>query len=1115
MVSDVDLTKIKKRDGSVVDFDKSKIANAIWKAAQSVGGKDKKISEQVANQVVENLKKILNAGEIPTVEQVQDVVEKTLIESGHARTAKAYILYRKKRSEIREAKKLLGVEDNLKLSINAIKVLASRYLKKDEKGRIAESTGQLFRRVAKSIASAEKLYGKDDKEVKKLESEFYQIMTTMEFLPNSPTLMNAGTNLGQLAACFVLPVEDDMKSIFESIKNTALIHQSGGGTGFSFSRLRPKGDMVKSTGGVASGPMSFMKVFDAATDVIKQGGKRRGANMGMMRVDHPDILEFMSAKEREGSLANFNISVALTDKFMKAVEKGEDYDLINPRNGETLKKLPARAVFNLIVMMAWKNGEPGVIFIDKINATNPTPHIGQIESTNPCVIGNTLISTDNGLVRMKDLVEKYPDSEIRIATDNRVPIQIMNRDGTISLMQSKQSGISFNRISRAFCTGMKETYKIETESGYELVCTADHKVLTNEGWACVTDLDLLKHKVLIQSGEGKFSENYTLPFEVRNKFVGNNGKTIELNLPSGWSKELGQVLGWLIGDGWMREGDKNCRVGFTFSKDDKNVMNYLKPILNNWYNYEIKEVERENGIYHLSYHSKYFVEFFKKLGIKHVDGENKTVPESIFTAPKEVVVGFLQGLFTADGTVNFRRGHSSYVRLTSKSQKLLKDIQIILLNLGIKSRIYNRSRLPQKNKFSYVNKNGELKYYGSDGICYELEISRESARKFIKEIGFLCNKHQEKINKFSTKGFYRNNFEERIKAIDKCDEELVYDLTEPKTLSFISNGFLSLDCGEQPLLPYESCNLGSINLAKMIKKKNGSYEIDWEKLRKIVRVAIRFLDNVIDVNKYPIPEIEKMTKANRKIGLGVMGFADMLIMLGIPYNSEEGVKTGEAVMKFIDDESKKVSEELGMEKGSFPNFKGSVWEKNHKHMRNATTTTIAPTGTIGVIANASSGIEPIFAVSYVRAVGESLGHDLIEVNPLFEKISIEQGFHTDELMIKIARQGSVQSISEIPEKVRKAFATALDISPEWHVRMQSAFQRHTDNAVSKTINFPNLATPYDVEKAYMLAYKLGCKGITIYRYGSREKQILNLTETAKEETKSENQYDGGCPTCTV
>lgn len=712
------VTQVRKRDGRIVKFETEKIAKAIFKAAESIGGNDFELSKKLADEVAKRLEE-KNGKHIPTVEEVQDLVENVLIDGGHAATAKTYILWRQKRKEIREAKAALGVVDDIKLPINAIKVLERRYLKKDYDGNVTETPGELFMRVASNIASADKLYGKSDADVKKTEEIFYKMMVKRYFMPNSPTLMNAGTPMQQLSACFVLPVEDDMRGIFESVKNTALIHQSGGGTGFSFSRLRPKGDIVKSTGGVASGPISFMKVFDAATDVIKQGGKRRGANMGILRVDHPDILEFITCKEREGAFSNFNISVALTDNFMEAVENDSDYDLLSPRGKKVVTSVSARRVFDLIVTMAWKNGEPGVIFIDKMNKCNPTPEVGEIESTNPC--------------------------------------------------------------------------------------------------------------------------------------------------------------------------------------------------------------------------------------------------------------------------------------------------------------------------------------------------------------------------------------------------------------------------GEQPLLPYESCNLGSINLSRMLKEENEKMEIDWDRIKETVWTAVHFLDNVIDMNKYPIEEIEKSTKMNRKIGLGVMGFADMLIELGMPYNSEHAVHTAEKIMKFIDEESKKASVELAKERGSFPNFQKSVWTSSgFQAMRNATTTTIAPTGTISIIAGASSGIEPLFAISYIRNVMDNT--ELIEVNPIFERISKKMGFYTDDLMRSIAKKGSIKHIEGVPEELKNIFVTSHDIAPEWHVLIQAAFQKHTDNAVSKTVNFPNEATVEDVEKVYILSYKTGCKGVTVYRDGSRNEQVLNIESVKKKkEEKHANgglaaaekyltvgsEFAGGCATCNI
>jgi len=1116
----MELVKVRKRTGRIVPFNKNKIITAITKAFLSVGREDDSAVQKLAEEVVSDLKKKYD-GDIISVEQVQDSVENILIKRSFADVAKSYILYRQKHKEIREMKSLMGdIDDDLKLPINSFKVLKARYLQKDEEGKIVETPRQLFTRVAKAIAEQDARYGANEEDVKAATRKFFRMMTSLEFVPNSPTLFNAGAGKGlSLSACFVLPVGDSIIDIFDAVKYMALVQKSGGGTGFSFSRLRPKGYHVKSTRGVASGPLSFMRVFNVATDVIKQGGKRRGANMGVMRVDHPDIIDFISCKEKDTEMTNFNLSVGVTDEFMKAVGTGENYYLRDPNTREPVGQLNARKVFSLITTFAWKNGDPGIIFLDEINRHNPTPAIGEIEATNPCVTGDTIVSTDKGLLKMKELVGSHKEGiAIKAAADNRVPVEIKSANGIIYLMDRHQKGITFSEISNAVCSGVKPVFKIVTESGYEIEATCDHRIFTIEGW--VELKDCLGKTILVQEGEGRFSEDINLPsLDV--------GTSDRLNLPEQWSRELGQVLGWLVGDGWLREG-KNCRVGFTFSKSDLNEMNYFKPILNRWYGLDIKEVERENGVYHLSYHSQKFVSFFRRLGVGTNEASRKSVPESVFVAPKEAVLGFLQGLFSSDGTIGIQEDNQNYyIRLTSKSEKLLKEVQILLLNLGIKSRIYNRSRAPRK-VFSYTTKSGELREYVSDGILFELNISRDNIPKFLEKVGFICNKHLEKIKKLD-RSYYSDRFEEKVVRIECIGEKEVFDITEPVTHSMICNGLILHNCGEQPLLPYESCNLGSINLAKMLKETEAGYEMDWKSLKETVQDSVHFLDNVIDANVYPISEIDKASRANRKIGLGVMGFADALILLGIPYNSPQAEEFAEKVMGFIQDAAKEKSIELGKERGNFPNFKKSVFKDKVPAMRNATVTTIAPTGTIGIIANASSGIEPLFAISYIRKVGSTLGEDLIETNPLFETVLRKRGLYTEELMRKVAGRESIQDIEEIPEDIRRIFVSAHNISPEWHLRIQAAIQKHVDNAVSKTINLPNSATIQDIEDIYLKAWKMGCKGVTVYRNNSRGEQILNFYDSSKKtlpvlDNPAKQDFAGGpkedppkdiCPSCGV
>jgi ribonucleoside-diphosphate reductase alpha chain len=1001
----------------------------------------------------------------------------------------------------------------INLSKNAIKVLEKRYLKRDEEGTLLETPREMFLRVARNISTAEKNYGQTDEEIAEIEKQFFDIMAELDFLPNSPTLMNAGKELQQLAACFVLPVGDSMEKIFEALKETALIQKSGGGVGYSFSNIRPKNDVVLSTKGVSSGPISFMTVFNAATDTIKQGGTRRGANMGILRIDHPDILEFISAKEDSTKLNNFNLSVGVTESFMKAVENGDDYDVMNPRTKEVVARYNAREIFKKIVYHAWKNGDPGIIFLDRLNRDNPTPHIGTIESTNPCVSGETYISTNRGYIKAKELHVLLKNNEdIKIIFDKRaLEYKISNKitNGDFAVQESQEAG--------SWARGEKEIFKLVTKSGYEIEATPEHKILTSEGYRSISELKK-GDEVLIQpfgffKTNSKIFVNGTVP--KLNKLT----KRKILNLPEYWSKELGEVLGWIIGDGWIRED----RVGLSFGADDSEAVTYFNNIISNWYNFRVKEIKRGNNVIHLSYHSKAFIEFFKELGVEFNKSASKVVPESIFTAPREAAAGFLKALFSSDGNIDDEDGT---IKISSSSRKLLKGVQILLLEFGIKANILERKYSFSKN-FSYVNASGqEMTYKAKSNTYYELFVSGGiSKKRFQENIGFLLSRKTKLLENFQFKKLsndnYYNKFIDKVEEIQNCGRKEVYDFSEPISNSYIANGIVVRNCGEQPLLPYEACNLGSINLANMVKTEDGIAKVDFDKLRKTVHTSIRFLDDVIDMSKYPLEKIAQMVKGNRKVGLGVMGWADLLMVLGIPYNSEQALELAKEVMSFIQDESKSASRELAKQRGSFPNFEGSVYDnKEGYQVRNATTTTIAPTGTLSIIANCSSGIEPIFAISFVKNVMDN--EKLLEVNPYFELVAKEMGFYSVELMEEIAGKGTIADFKEIPSSVRRVFVTAHEISPVWHVRMQATFQEFVDNAVSKTVNFPNSATEQDVEEVYMLAYRLGCKGITIYRDGSRESQVLQVegrkaAESAEgtkvspglSETKNSHEQAGG------
>jgi ribonucleoside-diphosphate reductase alpha chain len=857
------------------------------------------------------------------------------------------------------------MDDKLKFSLNTMKILQKRYLLKDEEGKVIETPEYMFKRVSNAVSSADNLY--KDADVDKTEEDFYGVMSRLEFLPNSPTLMNAGTPINQLSACFVLPVEDSIEGIFNALKNMAIIHKSGGGVGFSFSNLRPKGDIVKSTKGVASGPVSFMRIFDVATDVIKQGGRRRGANMGILDVNHPDIIEFITVKEQEGVLNNFNLSVAVSDEFMKKVENDEKYRLINPRNGNTVKKLRAHDVFELIARTAWKCGDPGIIFQDEINRKNTVPYAGKIQATNPCVTSDTWIMTEKGPRQVKELID---------------------RGFTAILNGEKWNASGF------FSTGKKPVYKLKTKEGFKLRLTEDHKVLKVNGltkYRMKTEWEMVKN---LKNGD---------------KIVLNNHRNF-----NGWMGEFSEKEGYLIG----------------------------------------------------------------------LSGR-KTVPEKMEKSSSRFCKGLIKGLFDADGSLDESGIEGVSIRFQNDPE-ILESVQRMLLRFGIVSRISQ----------------------------HEIIISDENMFYFHDLIGFDDPDKSEKLKRVINNCKGKMSLEGFTATVDKivpdCIEE-VYDVQIPGINAFDANGFYIHNCGEQPLFNYESCNLGSINLVKMVKNN----KIDFDKLKRTVKTAVHFLDNVIDINSFPLQKIETETLKNRKIGLGVMGFAEMLIMLGIPYDSQDALDTAEKIMEFITFHAREASVKFGKRRGSFPNFKGSKYDKEgFSTMRNATVTTIAPTGTISMIANVTSGIEPLFAVSFVRDIME--GEKLLEVNKLFKDVAKNKGFYSRELMAKIAKKGSIQDINEIDDDIKEIFVTAHDVEPKWHVKMQAAFQKYVDNAVSKTVNLPPDASPEDVKEIILLACKLKCKGITVYRYGSKRKQVLYLNnfpeiKNNKKYLSAGSEYSGGCP----
>ncbi len=941
-----------------------------------------------------------------------------------------------------------------KVSENALIVLKRRYLIKDAEGNPLETPAEMFWRVARFIAQADEKYDKEA-DVEALARQFYRLMASFDFLPNSPTLMNAGRELGQLSACFVLPIEDSMESIFTTLKHAALIHKSGGGTGFSFSRIRPKNDVVLSTKGISSGPISFMKVYDAATETIKQGGTRRGANMAILNVDHPDIMEFITVKNVRGELHNFNLSVGMTEAFMQAVMEDRPYALVNPRSKEKVRELQASEVFDQIVHQAWAGGEPGIIFLDRMNADNPTPALGQIESTNPCVSKDTWIMTAGGPRQVKDLIGRP--------------------------FTARVNGRDFACPEGFFSTGNRPLFELRTREGYRLRLTANHPVLK------VTRMT--RHTM-----ETAWAETGTLapgdPIIIHDHAENPSWEG------SGTYGE-GYLLGLLVGDGTLK---KDKAVLSVWGNGSNGIGRILEEALS--FAKALPHRSDFRGWMHLAERNEYRLRSapLRDLAFAYgLDIECKIPGTGIERASSQFYKGFLRGLFDTDGSVQGNREKGVSVRLAQSDLGTLQVVQRMLLRLGIPSRIYENRRPEGKTRLP-DGKGGSASY--PTKAQHELVISKANLARFASIVGF-SHKTKRQLLETHLSAYQRRMNRERfvatVEEIVPMGQEEVFDCRVPGINAFDANGFFVHNCGEQPLLPYESCNLGSINLSRMVKGK----EIDWKKLRETVRLSVHFLDNVIDRNLYPLKEIEAMTLGNRKIGLGVMGFADALVKLGIPYNSEEALDKAAEIMEFIDTEALIASRELAKKRGPFPNVKKSVYANDKEPPRNATRTTIAPTGTISIIAGCSSGIEPLFALCFTRNV---LDNDrLMEINPLFREKMEKEGLSSETLYEEVLESGSIQTMPAIPEEIRRVFVTAYDVTPEDHIRIQAAFQRFTNNAVSKTVNFPADATEEDIRRVYLLAYELGCKGVTIYRDGSREGQVLTRGVEEKKEEKIQGE----------
>lgn len=971
------------------------------------------------------------------------------------------------------------------LSINTQKVVAKRYSLKDRDGNPLEDWEAICRRVVGAISKAET----DANERQRFYNNAYQLMMDRKFVPNTPCLVNAGKSDGQLAACFVIDVPDSIAGILESAKSAGIIHKTGGGTGFTFEKLRPAGAIVASTNGVASGPVSFMNIFNTMTETVKQGGVRRGANMGIMRVSHPDVLRFIHAKNDQTSLTNFNISVTVTDAFLEAVDRNEwfqtdfngknwdrpIYDPVTGKDYEYEGQKPPRPgmiyapdIWRRIVESAWKYAEPGIIFIDEVNRHNHLMNsLGPIYSCNPCVTADTLIYTKNGLMTVAQLLTAQE------AGDN----------GSLGVVVDGRFGYeeTVTSASPVFWTGKKEVFQLRTKEGYSLKATANHQIMTPRGWVALNDLQP-GDKIHILNRKGAFGTAGT--------------------------QELGRTLGWLVGDGMLSNG----RATLSFFGSEQSLADQFAQYVDELVA-PITVGDRKNypvGTNVLPARNETRVQSTRLHTLAVAAGlgegiDKLRVPELVYRGSEEMQRGFLQALFTADGTVHVDKTKGNHVRLTSVNEQLLASVQMLLLNFGVVSTIY-RDRRPAGARMLPDGKGGQQQYPCQ--AYHELHFSKSNIEKFAIEIGFLTAEKQEKLESIVINRKRQANseyFTATVQNITSQGIEDVYDLTEPITHSFIANGIVVHNCGEQFLHFYNSCNLGSIDVAKFCNNST----IEWDELKDAVHTCVRFLDNVVEACSWPLSQIQEIVYRTRPVGLGIMGYADLLLKMRIRYGSQESLDMAEKLMKFIRREAWEASSNLGMEKGVFADLEPNreLYEKFLYNEigfdpnrpitpRNYETSTIAPTGTISLVAETSSGIEPNFSWAYVRQ--DTIGKR-VYVHPLAaEALGIAYD-GTDDASIEKAAQEVFERQAELPDY----FINAFEIAAEDHVRVLAAFQKHVDNSISKTCNGSATDTVADVDRLYRLARSLKVKCVSYYRDGSREGQVLTALKTDKSKTQPE------------